>query len=521
MEVSDGLALRPLAPSEFPEFRILSLCTGIGNIERGIARAIPNVRVVGAVERQAYCASVLVARMEEETVVEGADRRYPIWDDLRTFNGWPWRSKVDCIAAGYPCQPESCAGDRKGTADERWLWDEVFRIVCEVGPKYLFLENVAAHLSGTFGRVLGDLSARGWRVEWDCIPAAAIGAPHLRDRVFVLATDSHRHPVRIESERDQRSRWAIRTPIGRDQELVHPSSTGAFADADDARESGGQAPHGDVSGPRDTASSADTSGSGLRTSWFPVRARQSDAPWSPTSDADGDGCEIERSERLLDRERSERLLDRERPSFWNDPDGRDCWPAQTSDTNCARREGPDDAWSGALWWDEPGQGASANTNGSGRAEIFGSIGQGGNAIVDGFSDPDPHDDQSQAALQSTLARVGALADADLERLQIEWSERGDDERSIEAAQRSGSWWEREAPPEPTFRRVDDGTAKGLHSCPHCAAERDRGSGTHCQRHELFLLDQAWADRIHALGNSVVEQAAEAAIYVLWPRLHEE
>jgi site-specific DNA-cytosine methylase len=94
---------------------------------------------------------------------------------------------VDLITAGYPCQPESTAGKRLGHEDERWLWADIWRVICDVAPRYVFVENVAAHLSGTWGRVLGDLAAGGWSVEWDCVPAAAVGAPHLRDRLFALA----------------------------------------------------------------------------------------------------------------------------------------------------------------------------------------------------------------------------------------------------------------------------------------------------------------------------------------------
>jgi DNA (cytosine-5)-methyltransferase 1 len=94
---------------------------------------------------------------------------------------------VDLITAGYPCQPESTAGKRLGHEDERWLWADIWRVICDVAPRYVFVENVAAHLSGTWGRVLGDLAAGRWRVEWDCVPSAAVGAPHLRDRLFALA----------------------------------------------------------------------------------------------------------------------------------------------------------------------------------------------------------------------------------------------------------------------------------------------------------------------------------------------
>jgi len=219
------------------DLRTLALCAGIGGLERGVALAT-DVRVVGAVERQAFAAAVLVDRMEEAALVAAADGRdpdacrYPIWDDLATFDGRPWAGSVDLIVAGYPCQPESGAGKRLGESDERWLWHEVFRIVREVRPAYLFVENVAAHLSGTFRRVLGDVSSLGWVAEWDCIPAAAVGAPHLRDRFFMLAADPDRLAVRVESERDQRRGRDARASERRDAVAVLDGGERVVADAD-------------------------------------------------------------------------------------------------------------------------------------------------------------------------------------------------------------------------------------------------------------------------------------------------
>lgn len=161
---------------------VLALCAGIGGLELGVHAACPSARVVGYIERDPDAVSVLRARIGDGQLDDA-----PIWDDVRTFDGAPWRGCVDLVTAGYPCQPESTAGQRRGANDERWLWADIWRCVRDVEPRYLFLENVAAHLTGTFGRVLGDLAASGWRVEWDCVPAAAVGAPHLRDRVFALA----------------------------------------------------------------------------------------------------------------------------------------------------------------------------------------------------------------------------------------------------------------------------------------------------------------------------------------------
>jgi DNA (cytosine-5)-methyltransferase 1 len=115
----------------------------------------------------------------------------PIWDDLRTFDGRPWRGLVDFVFGGIPCQPHSLAGKRGGGADERDLWPDFWRVVCEVGPRLVLVENVPGMLSsdgGTvMGRILGDLAAGGYDAEWDCIPAAAVCAPHRRDRVWVVA----------------------------------------------------------------------------------------------------------------------------------------------------------------------------------------------------------------------------------------------------------------------------------------------------------------------------------------------
>ena len=161
---------------------VLALCSGVGGLELGVKLASPDTRAVCYVEHDRDAVRVLRRRIAAGDLDDA-----PIWDDVRTFAGQPWRRCVDLITAGYPCQPESTAGKRLGHADERWLWADVWRVIRDVEPSYVFLENVAAHLSGTWGRVIGDLAAGGWRVEWDCVPAAAVGGPHGRDRLFALA----------------------------------------------------------------------------------------------------------------------------------------------------------------------------------------------------------------------------------------------------------------------------------------------------------------------------------------------
>lgn len=101
---------------------------------------------------------------------------------------WGTVHPVDVICGGYPCQPFSLSGDRAGRDDPRHLWPRFADAIRILRPRYALLENVPGHLSLGFGEVLADLSALRYDTEWDCIPAAAVGAPHRRDRVFVIAT---------------------------------------------------------------------------------------------------------------------------------------------------------------------------------------------------------------------------------------------------------------------------------------------------------------------------------------------
>lgn len=161
----------------------LALCAGIGGLDLGLKLAIgESYRTICYVEREAYAAAALVARMEDATLDSA-----PIWDDLTTFDGRHWRGIVDIITAGFPCQPFSYAGRRKGVNDDRWLWPDIERIIQQVRPGYVFLENVPGLFTSGFGHVLGSLASLGFNAEWDVFSAAGVGAPHLRKRVFILA----------------------------------------------------------------------------------------------------------------------------------------------------------------------------------------------------------------------------------------------------------------------------------------------------------------------------------------------
>lgn len=183
-----------------PPRTVLGLCAGIGGLELGAAAAVARLggrlRGVGAVERQAYPAAVLVARMEDASLDS-----FPIADDIKTFDGVPFRDRVDLVVAGVPCQPFSVAGEQRGLEDERWIWNDVWRIVREVRPRFLLVENVPGFRSKGLPAVLGTLAEAGWAAEWVSLSAAAVGAPHLRERVFCLAADPERIAVRVEQGR--------------------------------------------------------------------------------------------------------------------------------------------------------------------------------------------------------------------------------------------------------------------------------------------------------------------------------
>lgn len=159
-------------------------------------------RTICAVERDAYAASVLLARQNE-----GLLSHFPIWDDVCTFDGKPWRGIIDVVSGGFPCQDISVAGKGKGIDGERsGLWSEMFRIVCEVRPRFVFVENSPMLTGRGLGRVLGDLAAMGFDAEWGVLGADDVGAPHQRERIWIVANASSRRCSQQESGEVEQSR---------------------------------------------------------------------------------------------------------------------------------------------------------------------------------------------------------------------------------------------------------------------------------------------------------------------------
>jgi len=161
-------------------------------------------RTVCAVEWEAYPASVLAARQND-----GLLPPFPIWDDVQTFDGKPWSGIVDVVSGGFPCQDISAAGKGAGIDGERsGMWGEMARIICEVRPKFVFVENSPMLTSRGLGRVLGDLAAMGFDAKWGVLGAADVGANHQRDRIWLVGKMANARCERYWTEKNEiQTRW--------------------------------------------------------------------------------------------------------------------------------------------------------------------------------------------------------------------------------------------------------------------------------------------------------------------------
>ena len=167
-------------------------------------------RPVCAVEIEPYCRKILLQRQRD-----GILPRFPIWDDVTTFDGNPWRGLVDVVCGGFPCQDISCAGNGAGLDGARsGLWSEMRRIISEVGPRYVFVENSPMLTTRGLGVVLADLAAMGFDAEWGVLGAADVGAKHQRDRIWIVARQRElfSHAYNRDFRGEQQSESSSQTP---------------------------------------------------------------------------------------------------------------------------------------------------------------------------------------------------------------------------------------------------------------------------------------------------------------------
>lgn len=181
-----------------------SLFSGIGGFDLGLERA--GMKVIWQSEIDAFACKVL-------------KKHWPDVPNLGDINKIDWTNieRPDVICGGYPCQPFSTAGKRGGATDPRHLWPAMFNAICLLRPRYALMENVRGHLSMGFDQVLGDLASVGFDAEWQVIPAAAVGAPHKRDRVFIVAypNDARVGTQRREVQREKSSGEQKREVVAR------------------------------------------------------------------------------------------------------------------------------------------------------------------------------------------------------------------------------------------------------------------------------------------------------------------
>jgi hypothetical protein len=172
----------------------LALCAGVGGLDLGLRLALGRAyRTVGYVDREAFAAAVLVARMADKALDPA-----PVWDDIETFDGTAWRGRVDLVSAGFPCQPFSAAGQGRGIDDERWLWPHLARIIAEAGP---------------------------W--GWTCLRAAAVGGswPHKLPTLPSSDHPTHRQVRRIAGV-------SGRLDVGDERPARHAEATRGFGQSE-------------------------------------------------------------------------------------------------------------------------------------------------------------------------------------------------------------------------------------------------------------------------------------------------
>ena len=213
---------------------VISFCTGYSGLEIGIRRAGVDVRTICYLEIEVYVQAVLVKAMEEGRLCSA-----PIWSNVKSFDARPFRGIVDGITGGFPCQPFSSAGKRKGQEDPRHLWPSIANAIRLCRPGWVFLENVPGLVTLGLRDVLQDLGQMGYRTTWNIFSAEEVGAPHQRKRVFILArlgNPTGERPRGGRENREGEQSEVFGAGLESDAELAHSASAGKHGELRDFKQ---------------------------------------------------------------------------------------------------------------------------------------------------------------------------------------------------------------------------------------------------------------------------------------------
>ena len=200
----------------------LSICTGYGGIELGLKPIMPRIRTVCYVENEVGASKILGARIRDGILDDA-----PIWTALRTFDAKAWRGKIHLVTGGFPCQPHSIAGRKRGADDPRELSGEVLRIAEELGCPTLFLENVETIKRFYWDTIRPQLHRLGYKTKEGIFSAEEAGAPHRRRRFFILAYHDNSRVSTFGYEGQQE--WSERTEERQDRSLSELAGQGQGA----------------------------------------------------------------------------------------------------------------------------------------------------------------------------------------------------------------------------------------------------------------------------------------------------
>ena len=207
--------------------RVLDLFSGIGGFSLGLEAA--GMETVAFCERDPFCQAVLHKHWPNT----------PIHSDITELDGYEYKGTVELVCGGFPCQPFSVAGNRRGAEDDRALWPQMLRVIREVQPTWVIGENVTGIIAMELDTVLSDLESEGYACQAFVIPACAVDAQHRRDRVWVVAYADSNSESNDSINEEQRSRELVADPISK------PRGSGAvYRESSDerrgARQAGGE-----------------------------------------------------------------------------------------------------------------------------------------------------------------------------------------------------------------------------------------------------------------------------------------